>query len=258
MAITAATARTNAYPDTRTPVAVGRSFTTQHREFGVAHKAGSSVTDGNHPLGTSLVATCLEVLDSLNIGVAVTNGSRQVLFINQTSERILLARDGLDISPQGVLYAVDRSVASLLNSRICQAATPAEPGPRKRQDSLLAVERSSGKRPLTLLIRPLHSHVPDSEPSGPAVLVHMLDPDLPVRDAASGLRQLFGLTASEAELARLLMEGRALDDCCTQLRIRTSTARMHLGNVFAKTGVQRQSQLVSLLWKSVGMICTEG
>jgi DNA-binding CsgD family transcriptional regulator len=49
------------------------------------------------------------------------------------------------------------------------------------------------------------------------------------------------------------MEGVALDDCCTQLGIRRTTARMHLRNIFAKTGVRRQGELVALLLKSIGL-----
>jgi len=50
------------------------------------------------------------------------------------------------------------------------------------------------------------------------------------------------------------MEGHALDNCCEQLDIRLSTARMHVANMFAKAGVQRQGQLISLLLKSVGLV----
>jgi DNA-binding CsgD family transcriptional regulator len=75
-----------------------------------------------------------------------------------------------------------------------------------------------------------------------------------VHDTEVSLRELFRFTSCEARLANLLMEGKTVDDCCNHLDIRPSTVRMHLANLFAKTGVQRQGQLVSLLWKSVGMV----
>jgi len=52
----------------------------------------------------------------------------------------------------------------------------------------------------------------------------------------------------------LLMEGRTLDECCQQLAIRRSTGRTHVQHLFEKVGVQRQSELVSVLWKSIGLI----
>jgi DNA-binding CsgD family transcriptional regulator len=104
------------------------------------------------------------------------------------------------------------------------------------------------------MVRSLKARSPQPDVAAPSVLVFIWDPQLPVHDTEVGLRELFGFTSCEARLAHLLMEGNTVDDCCTHLDIRPSTVRMHLANLFAKTGVQRQGQLISLLWKSVGMV----
>ena len=39
--------------------------------------------------------------------------------------------------------------------------------------------------------------------------------------------------------------------------MRSSTVRMHVRNLFHKTGVRRQSQLISLLLKSIGLMRTK-
>ena len=54
------------------------------------------------------------------------------------------------------------------------------------------------------------------------------------------------------------MEGKALDECCKLLNIRRSTARTHLQHLFEKVGVQRQSELVSVLLKSIGLVGSAG
>ena len=72
----------------------------------------------------------------------------------------------------------------------------------------------------------------------------------------SELRELYGFTRAEARLANLLMEGNSLEKCCHQLGIGRTTACSHLQQLFKKTGVRRQSQLVSLLFKSVGLVRT--
>ena len=90
----------------------------------------------------------------------------------------------------------------------------------------------------------------------PAIILFILDPEIPVERVETELRQLYGLTSMEARLANLLMEGKALDECCTVLGIRRSTARTHLQHLFEKVGVQRQSELVSLLLKSIGLVGT--
>src|ERR1700740_1726487 len=92
----------------------------------------------------------------------------------------------------------------------------------------------------------------------PAILLFILDPEISVETVETELRQLYGLTAMEASLAQLLMEGNALYECCSLLGIRRSTARTHLQHLFEKVGVQRQSELVSLLLKSIGLVRTAG
>jgi DNA-binding CsgD family transcriptional regulator len=219
------------------------------------HRGGRNKRDGrSNPRAPDTLAASLEALDLVNIGVGVTNSLRQLLFANHTAQQILAARDGLEVTAGGVLGTLKDCCSPPLGALIQQAAQGDFRGTSRPEDTVLAVRRPSGKRSLTLLVRSLNGRSPQPHPTGPAVLVFVLDPELPVQANESGLRQLYGFTSSEARLAHLLMEGNTLDDCCDQLNIRPSTARMHLGNLFAKAGVQRQGQLISLLLKSVGMV----
>jgi DNA-binding CsgD family transcriptional regulator len=179
---------------------------------------------------------------------------RQLLFANQTAQQILATRDGLEVTAQGVLGTLEKCCSPPLIALMQQAAQGALGGRSAPGDAELAVRRPSDKRPLTLVVRSLNGGLSQPDPTAPAVLVFVLDPELPVQATESGLRQLYGFTFSEARLAHLLMEGNAFDTCCAQLTIRPSTARMHLASLFAKTGVQRQGQLISLLLKSVGLV----
>lgn len=61
------------------------------------------------------------------------------------------------------------------------------------------------------------------------------------------LRDVLGLTMAEARLASVLNRGLSLVDAARQLGIAHNTAKVQLRSVFAKTGVNRQAQLVSLL-----------
>jgi len=121
---------------------------------------------------------------------------------------------------------------------------------------VLPVRRPSGRRPLTAVVRAVDGAMLESDPLAPATLLFILDPEISVEAVEAELRQLYGLTSTEASLANLLMEGKALDDCCKILNIRRSTARTHLQHLFEKVGVQRQSELVSLLLKSIGLVGT--
>jgi DNA-binding CsgD family transcriptional regulator len=85
----------------------------------------------------------------------------------------------------------------------------------------------------------------------------LLDPEFSVDAEETQLRELYGLTFTEARLAKLLMDGKTVEGCCKELGVRSSTVRMHVRNLFHKTGVRRQSQLISLLLKSIGLMRTK-
>ena len=64
-------------------------------------------------------------------------------------------------------------------------------------------------------------------------------------------RRTFELTPAEARLARILIAGKSLNDACHELHIQRTTAKTHLRNLFDKLGVRRQTELVSLLLRSI-------
>ena len=193
-----------------------------------------------------------EALDLINIGLVVSSDSGQLLLANRSAEQILEARDGLEVTGRGMLRATGVGGSVLLGLvRVAASPESTESGPK---DAVLAVQRPSGKRALTLLVRSLGAESQRQDLAMHTCLVFIMDPEFPVGTAEAELRQLYGLTHTEACLANLLMEGKALDDCCRLLDIRRSTARTHLQHLFEKVGVQRQIELVSLLLKSVGLV----
>jgi DNA-binding CsgD family transcriptional regulator len=215
----------------------------------------ANLLDHAHNRPLQLLMAGFEALDLLNIGLAVTTASGMLLVANRTAEQITERRDGLELSSARVLRTtkVCRPALSELVQWAASAGSP--PTPPGKAD-VVAVPRPSGKRALTLLVRPVKGVAPRSKTTGPAVLVFILDPEFPVEASEAELGQLYGLTSTEARLANLLMEGKTLHDCCDQLEIRRSTGRTHLQHLFEKVGAQRQSELVSLLLKTIGLLRT--
>lgn len=200
-----------------------------------------------------LLIAGFEALDLVNVGLVVTSATGQLLLANRTAEEILKLRDGIELGPTG-LVRTSLKCTPTLNS-LMDTVIRAGGGSR---DSVLPVRRPSGKRPLTAVVRAVEGAATDSDPLSPATLLFILDPEISVETVEAELRQLYGLTSTEASLANLLMEGKALDECCKILDIRRSTARTHLQHLFEKVGVQRQSELVSLLLKSIGLVGSAG
>ena len=201
-----------------------------------------------------LLMAGLEALNLLNIGLAVTTASGLLLMSNRTFDQMLAANDGLELSSGGVLQAQEGS--SPLFSELLQKAHIYAAAGKVRQPAVIAVTRPSGKRPQPVYIRSTKSAVASDDSAAPSVLVFVMDPELSVEAAETDLRQLYGLTQTEARVANLLMEGKTLDESCQQLAIRRSTGRTHIQHLFEKVGVKRQSELVSVLWKTIGLVRT--
>jgi DNA-binding CsgD family transcriptional regulator len=205
-----------------------------------------------------LLMAGFEALDLLNIGLAVTSATGLLLMANGAAEQILLSRDGLELSDEGmfgVMKGCGRSLAPMLQRAAQFSSTTAA---NKSENAVVAVHRPSGKRAYTLLVRSVRPLRQEQDAGAlSCALVFILDPQVPVEAAESELRQLFDVTSTEARLANLLMEGRTLDECCELLKIRRSTGRTHLQHLFEKVGVQRQSELVSVLLKSIGLLRTQ-
>jgi DNA-binding CsgD family transcriptional regulator len=193
--------------------------------------------------------TGFDALDLLNIGFIVTDLSRRLLLANGTAQKILQAQDGLELNSEELL-----STSPGCNSLSMESIVAGTPGTKQ---AVIVVRRPSGKRPLTLLVRRAQETTSAGGVAPPTTLIFILDPECPANPEPE-LRQLYGLTSAETRLANLLMEGKTLDECCDTLSIRRSTAKMHLRNVFTKTGVQRQGELVALLFKSTGSVRTRG
>jgi DNA-binding CsgD family transcriptional regulator len=204
---------------------------------------------------SDLLTAGFGALDLLNIGVVVCGSSGEMLVANDTAEEILRARDGLELDAQGVLCATCQSGASLAGviQQVARTRNGVDNNNNNNVDSAFAVRRPSHKRALTLFVRAVNAKAEPPADHEAAVLVMILDAALPVEATELELRQLYGFTSTEAQLANLLMEGMALEDCGDELGIRRTTVRMHLRNIFAKTGARRQGELVALLLKSIGL-----
>ena len=205
-----------------------------------------------HETVGGLIDASFEALDLLNIGLILCDESGQLQFTNRTADEILQLHDGLEVNAHGVLQATqeDASLLSDLIGRVTHAGADEIP----RNDVAVSLRRASRKRPLTVLVRGASGAVPGGgHATRPGALLIVIDSALPVHTQESELRRLYGLTPTESRLAKLLMEGKDLNGCCDELGISRSTVRMHRRNLFSKTDVRRQTQLITLLFKSIGL-----
>ncbi len=65
--------------------------------------------------------------------------------------------------------------------------------------------------------------------------------------SSSILRYMFDLTGAESRVTADISSGLSVDEIATKSKLSKETVRTHLKSIFSKTGVNRQSQLVSLV-----------
>ncbi len=183
-------------------------------------------------------------LEAIRHGVLIVGSDGWVVHLNTAAECILRAEDGLKMSLAriaGTCTPADRKLKRALRTALDHD------GSTIRGGRSLLCERPSGKRPYVVHVLPLHHTEIDETSSEARALVVIIDPDHEAEPAAALLRCLYGLTASEADVAVRIARGADLKEICDELSVSITTVRKHLHHVFDKTDTHRQAELVRLL-----------
>jgi DNA-binding CsgD family transcriptional regulator len=139
------------------------------------------------------------------------------------------------------LVASDRAAQSALDRAIARVlAAP-------HATALVPLTGPEGRRAF-LQILPVPGRARDIFLSAAALAVLIDAGDSPrIRLDAAAVAQAFALTERETAVACRIAEGATLADVARHLRMQVGTVRVHLRGIFAKTGTNRQAELVALL-----------
>jgi DNA-binding CsgD family transcriptional regulator len=182
------------------------------------------------------------VLDRLDRGVILTNGSGQPMLLNAPAERIIAEDDGLSLDAAGLVAATSAATRQLREAIVAMGRDIAA------DVRHLRLSRPSHRLPLWVTLLPLWRLGVMAPGTGtPRVAVFITEPDAPLVIARTMIADTFRLTGRETDLAVLLAEGLDLETIAARLGLGRSTVRVHLKHVFDKTGVRSQPALVALL-----------
>jgi DNA-binding CsgD family transcriptional regulator/PAS domain-containing protein len=191
----------------------------------------------------------LDVLDRMPIGVIAVRKDGGIAFANRSAGDILNARDGLTSEANGLRATVPaehRALQALLQS----AAAVAE-GKAVESSGAMTVSRKSAGEPLSILVTPLRSSaLAELRDESCVAAVFVTDPNRPPQTDVQILRELWGLTPTEATIAVKLASGLSISMIAAEMSITDGTARWHVKRVLAKTNTTRQADLVRVLASS--------
>ena len=187
-------------------------------------------------------------IEQLAVGIVVLDHDGRIVRSNAVADAILAQGDGVACS-DGRLRFAEADNRTALDAALAEARTGV--GKRVAPIAILRIGRPSGRRDYGVAIHRLATPPFMRTGSTPAVTLMISDPDRPVLADIAALRQRFGLTHKEAQLAGELAAGLSLDEAAARLGIARNTARSHLRGLFAKTGASRQGELVRLVHSSL-------
>ena len=193
-----------------------------------------------------------EVLDRLPTGVLVFDARHSPLVVNRSARRILDLCDGFAIE-RGRPRLADRREDGVFQALLAKACEAALGGQRGLSD-VMQVTRPSGRRAFALMVAPLLDTPPGSAEGDAVSVAFITDPETGNVTATEVLEELYMLTHAEAELVRMLSEGRSLEQVATARSVTMNTVRSQLKQVFSKTDTKRQGELVRLVLTGVSSL----
>ncbi|WP_193044536.1 helix-turn-helix transcriptional regulator [Mycolicibacterium baixiangningiae] len=182
-------------------------------------------------------------IDSMRQAVLVLCANNVVLHCNSAASDLLHRADGLTVR-SGRLRAARSDVDGALQ-RAVAAALGMDVGGARSGASVLC-PRPSGGRTYVVHTFPFPAGA-DHDGEDPRALLVIVDPDDRPQPPKDMLRNLFGLTNGESDVALRVTSGQGLAPISEELSVSVATVKTHLQHVFDKTDTHRQAELVRLL-----------
>jgi DNA-binding CsgD family transcriptional regulator len=184
----------------------------------------------------------IEVLEATGLAAVALDGRGRASVVTHRARAIL---SGGDLRfRHGQLSATEPSNDRLLQGLIRRAVSAA--GPHRQEGADTVVLERHGRRPLVARAISLPATLRDVFARDVAILV-LSDTGAGEPVPAQLLREAFGLTPAEAEVAVRIAGGGDPRSVADDLGVSPETVRGHLKKVFAKTDTARQSELAILV-----------
>jgi DNA-binding CsgD family transcriptional regulator/PAS domain-containing protein len=179
------------------------------------------------------------IADASNTPAFLLTEKGEILHTNAAARDLLHATDGLLVR-NNTLCAANGTMRKQLSALLLQTGRRGGAFSGLPMAKPLSLNRTSTRRPLQLLAAPV------SGPRTASVLLLATDPEKPVMLRDEELKEHFGLTPAETEVANGLLTGYSLKEIAAFRRVKLGTIRDQVKSMLAKTGTSRQMDMVKL------------
>jgi DNA-binding CsgD family transcriptional regulator len=188
-------------------------------------------------------ARMAEALNALRCGVVLTDMNAAILHANTSAERMLGKGGGPIQLASGKFMAKVLSAARELRGAI-KLATQDEASIGRTGLAIRLTK--AGEAPIFAHVLPLTGSDLRTRLQPEAVAAVFIGVAPGNQDTAAAAAAAFDLTPAQTRVLASLLGGGTLVETAATLGIAPTTAKSHLENIFAKTGVARQADLVRL------------
>ena len=184
-------------------------------------------------------------LDEDQVGVLLIDSARALVYSNDSARGVLGEADSLHVI-DGRLLAMRASDDERLERAFSSVTTS-----RLDADTrYLSLPRASAKLAYGVSVKALRL-LPNE---AGLIALYVSDPERPLALSRDAIQELLAITRGEAEIVCALAEGEDTANTARRLGITAATARVHLRNIFRKTLLRRQSDLVRVVLRTVGIL----
>jgi DNA-binding CsgD family transcriptional regulator len=174
-----------------------------------------------------------EHLNRMRCGIVFCDVAARVHWLNGSATRLLAAGPLVLVGTR--LVADAKADTQTLMHNLAEAAAAAD-----NTERCLCL--GQGNRTLHVAVQ--------VGPSSSSIALTLTSPIRAADISTNALLQLFGLTPTEACLLAALATGSSLEQYAQRRGVSVGTARVQVKSCLKKTGAQRQSDLVRLVWSS--------
>jgi DNA-binding CsgD family transcriptional regulator len=181
-------------------------------------------------------------LDWLADGVALVRADGAIGHANAAFAKIARDGDGIRIRKGAIEFLIAEAQARI--DEAIGSAARLRGGDLRHAGVDFHVPRPSGTAPYLVSVRPLLDKAP---PKGAVAVVFVRDPVIANAASLRALREMFGMTKAEAQLAQAIQAGMPVSRYAQVHGTSINTVYTHLRRIKEKTGCGRMVQLVRKL-----------
>lgn len=185
-------------------------------------------------------------LNTVDLGIILVDREGRLVFVNELASDLLerstvLRRRGQVLAAMTLAETIELQSSIALAIAMNADETVVRVLPER--SALLKLENGSER----VIVATLPARDPADCAAAVAAVILVLAPSDDGEMLVAPACRLYGLSAVETRLACHIVAGRSLQEASAAMRIKEQTARTYLKQVFAKTDVRRQVDLVRLL-----------